>query len=586
MSSSSIPGSSLSPLAPLVSISINSNNCTVRSRFLNDDTQEPIVDYSVKIYAKNRFGFKHLVGEADTNGNGEINTNFSWSNATNQYTITMEVYKKYRPFEKYGCVGHVEKTKIDTYTFTSNTQLNNFGDIRLSSQNISKDFTQIKRPLNYDMPKAEYFLRLLKASFSSGIKSFIAYVLQKCISTERIQKIFQSFGPQFKKPTLTEKDLLESLLNGICAVKYATKNNGDIVWEANWDNFELNPAKPRSLPNVTVNANKNPQGDLLLRSIQIKKEEEGSPCVINFNSEPFEDFSQKDQQTWAIYVAFSVFALKGEIDIHLGEGHLLAGIIAEQFKKFISPNNPLYPAVINFLVNISFINYLGAQGEIFGNGSVLACSALTSGSITKALFESISQGADFVTYRPQTPITKSNSERAALQNEFYNTFYNYFTDLIREKAGELDKHKKEIYLFSEALRSYLTGLQAFPEIMADENQFGDLEKENLARCMARLLSLTSYSHWSAHVRQEPLTHLDVASLSMRDYALDKNGKLAAYGNTPQSAAITQLRVAYTLLTFKSFNMIEGISDDLLQRFRNNHRIPKEVLDNVFGRVEI
>jgi hypothetical protein len=552
-------------------------NFSFQGKLVDESNKLPLANFSAKIYARNYLGFSHLVSIIKTNGEGEFNLNYDWipSRLSDKHFVTLELLGKKRDYQVPGLIGPTIEyplQKIQVVFDNSTLGKNDLGQRNVKLDNISLDISQVKSPLPNDYPSPYYFWRLISAATPIALKAAFSSLFGRFLTTSKVQSVFNVFAKQYPKVAPTPDHLLDELKNKICAVAYIKLENGDITWEANWDEFEFDT--PRSLPNVRVVAERSLAGLLTLKAIDIKYREDGEPRVINL--------VDKEQMEWAIYIARSVFALKGEIDIHLGEGHLLPGITARHFFKTIQVENPLYDGVARYLTGLDFINDLGSRGLIFGDDSIVSNSPLTEKDSIAILNKHIHAKANYMLAQPQEPVDDLH-ERARVANVHYTLLLEHFRKFIQENNDGLKEHLDEIYSWSESMHLYLDKI---PKIIPEKGVFGDQEKENLALCLAALVNQTTYLHWSAHSSQGLLTHVDSASLYMRDYAL-KDGKLEPFGNTPPDNAITQLKIALTLLNFKSLLFKDIAHPDLLALItKNKDKYPPHVLEEMFGTTEI
>jgi len=559
---------------------------TVKGKLLYQGTEDPMIKYVVKMYANNQFGFKHLIGTAKTDNTGAFTHHYTWnpSQITSSQYITAEVFKRHYPYKKYGIRGpealyKVKEFKQAFYHTNTNDTEHNMGTHRLQFKEAPIDITIAKKLYSYEYPKLEYFWRLIKSLLPQIIKSFTAKILLSCLSTEKVQRIFNSFGPQFPKTELDGPSLLNEFLNGLCSDEPVLDAEGNYNWSMNWDGSDLDI--PHSMPNLNITYRKDQNNKLFLTKITVKFREDVEPRVIPFN----EGFPL---EKWAIYHSLSAGALKGEINNHLGT-HLFAGTIANEFDKSISEDNPLCDLVKPFLANIDFINHFGGNGVIFGQDSILGKSALTDDAVGQALINRTKEKADY-NIPPPDPIPNENHQRAVLTKEFYNTYLNYFLDFFDQNSEQLESFKSEIFQWSDSLYKHYQRTDSkesyFPPIMSSENQFGPEGKLRLARCLAHLLNEVTYVHWSFHTTQQILTHLDVASLSIRDYGLTKEGIHAPFGNTTPADAIQQLSIAHSLMSFKSLTIKDYAPSAIYNRLKDNPNIPNEILEQVFCLIEI
>ncbi|MFT3832648.1 MAG: hypothetical protein QM711_04920, partial [Micropruina sp.] len=309
---------------------------------------------------------------------------------------------------------------------------------------------------------------------------------------------------------------------------------------------------------VRVIAKRDPLGNLNLETIAIKFREDAQETVVDIKDKRLD---------WAIYLARSAFALKGEAEFHLAEGHILPGICAKVLFKHIRPENPLYAPLAPHLGELDFINWFGSQGLIFGKGSVLETSALNAQAVTDVIIKSVNEKADWLNYVPPSPLTPGHY-RAKCEKLHFHLLWVFFKHYVEKNREEITKHWKSIYNWSQGMCQLIPSM---PPVTQQEELPNELDLKHLARFMAWLVSKTTFVHWSAHSRQQLLTDVEQASLAVEKRALDNNGNLDRYGNTEPDDMIFQLNVSRTLLNFDGDSFFKNPHGDINQELLDSLR---------------
>ena len=531
---------------------------TLNGRLVFTDDLSPEVEIKVRFYAKTFFGGQEYLGSAKTDRTGRFTFHYEWQARCWQRTheVVVEMIEQRRPFATQGLFCAKNKVAIGTanLSFPANQMENDIGDYHLAYRNIPTDLTVVEKPVPSHMQSPSFFWKLTKAAFPELVKNLLVKLFQTWVTVPQVQKLYDSFGAQYAKRAATPDRLIEELLNEICAVDCEEKE-GQVSWKAEWDHLEFDMQD--SLPNVIVVAQKE-KGDLKLKHIEIQFREDLEPRRIPTGDEKLE---------WGIFVARSVFALKGEAEVHLAEGHLLPGLAAKAFFKHIKPSNPIFAAAAPHAGQLDFINWIGAQGVIFGKGSVLEISSLSDQSVSRIILDHMKKKADYTKDIPTVPINHQHV-RARVSALHYQILLQYFQDLVRGRRQEIVNCKEQIFRWSESMHSKLRDI---PKIMASADEFTPQDEERLIRCLAWFVHKTTFLHWSAHSRQQILTDIRTAALAMRKFGLDSTGKLAFGGNMDPVKVNSQLFTARLLLNFEGASLTQNpygdVDPELIRRIQ-------------------
>lgn len=527
-------------------------NRGIQGKIKYSDDNLPDVERKVNIFVKDLFGVQHYVGKAKTDNSGFFQFNYNWQEnwLSSSHDVVIGIIEKRRPFAEKGLWCAKEEVVVDriNVSLPKTPAFVDIGEKAITYDDIPNNLAEVKKPPITQTQSPYYYWKFFKAAFPEAVKRVCITILQRWLSTAQVQKIYDSFGPAYSKHALTPNNLIFELMNEICAVDYQLIDD-QVTWTANWDGLEFDTEN--SLPNVEVVANKNERGELILQSIAVQFRGDPAPTVIHPGDEKMD---------WAIYVARSTFALKGEAEVHLAEGHVLPGIPAKAFFKYIKPSNPIFAPVAPHISQLEFINYLGSQGVIFGKGSVLDVSALTDTSIAEVIVNSMLQKSNYLNYAPHEPINNQHY-LAMAERKHYELLKGFFIKYVADNRAGIHSHWDQIYNWSEVMSKHLATL---PKITNSPSNPTYEDEKKLALLLAWLVNKTTFIHWAAHSRQQLLTDVRCASLGIRNRALDANGGFAASGNTPPIDASQQNFIARFLLNFEGDSFLKNPYGDINQ----------------------
>lgn len=522
---------------------------TICGKFIFNDDRRSVEDMKIKFFVKDIFGISHYIGSAKTDDEGKFHLQYVWKKGwfDHSHRIVLGIVEKQLPYKMHGL--HF-KQEITLESIEKRLPLdkmdNDLGTIPLEFADISKDLSNVNVPTSIHMQSPRYFWKLFKAILPEISKRILVVLCGKWLRIDQVQKIYDSFGPSYSKRAATPENLIDELLNHISAID--PKIEGErIVWTANWDGLEFD--KDKSLPNVQVIADRIGKDRLQLDKIVIKFREDTEATEVTVNDKSIQ---------WAIYIARSVFALKGEAEIHLAEGHILPGIPAKVFFKHIKPDNPLFAPLEPHLSQLDFINWFGSRGLIFGTGSVLDISALNDKSIFEVIIGAMKRNTDWLHYVPPEPII-STHYNAKAEGFHFNLLWSFFNDYIEKNSLEISKHWKAIYNWSEGICNLI---ESFPRITTNEYEPTQHDFKRLAKFLAWLVTKTTFVHWAAHSRQHLLTDIRMSSLGIENRGFDKDGNFDEYGNTLPKSGMLQLHTARTLMNFDGDSIFKDPNGDM------------------------
>lgn len=548
-------------------------NRSIKGVLIFKDDKLVDADAKIFVFRKNFFGGLSFLGSTFSDAGGRFELGYHWDPRfwETSHQLVLAVVERSLPFSSHGFFYSMDDTVVEqiSFSFPVDSMHNDIGTYELTYDDIPTDLTKISPPTANEQPSYLYRLRFVMAAAPEYLKLLYIKIFNPEVTSPEVQSIYDRFWT-YKKAPLTPENLIHELLNEVCAIDYVEEGQ-NVTWSANWEGFMFRDNK--FYPNIKVIARKGnlPTDPLQLDRIEIE-------VIDRCHKETIYAHDTKNI-SWAIYLARSVFILKGEAELHLAEGHILPHVVGRAFRKYIKDNNPIFKPVIPHIGQMDFINWIGANGIIFGKGSVLETSSLTALSIAKLIIDRMIKKANYIQDIPRNPLNQHH-HFAIGSKIHYEILYDFFKEYIRQNRQDIQKCKHQIYRWSESISSKLP---AIPRIMDNPENFDEQAEERLTRCLAWLVHKTTFHHWAIHTRQELLTDIQLASLGFRNYALDGQGQLAPHGNTPPRKAIKQLNTARTLLNFKGDaflkNPYNNIDPVLLQRIVDNlHRYPKYYTD--------
>ncbi len=523
---------------------------TIKGKIVYHEDEKPAAFVKVNCFVEGWFSRTHI-GSATTTKTGAFSLKVH--SASNTQKVIIQVVEKRRPFaqEDLACL----KEEVVIQQFEKTLDLSDLGKLELTVTDSPKDITVIRPPLKSHIQSPAFFWKFFEAVRTEAPKRLFVSLARPLLSASSVQWIYNLFGPSYEKRPLTKENLIEELLNHVTAVGGKDQGN-KVMWEANWDGIELK--RDDTLPNVIVRAIKKPDDTLELEKIELKFRNDEFVYHVRPNDRFFDR---------ALYMARSVFALKGEAEFHLARGHILPGIIAEEFDRFMK-RNPLYKKLEPHLSQLDTINWIGSKGVIFGPGSVLTHSALTVDSVAKIIVNEVKKAANWKDYAPPTPLAKDHY-LADAEKVHFDILYTYFLTVIQKNKSAIRKDWSSIYNWSEAVNEHLPEI---PKITTTKKPRQE-DYESLAKFCAWAVSKTTFLHWAAHSRQQILTDIRQASLAPQTGAFTLESEMDPYGKTEVDDANVQLFVSRVLLNFKGDSLLENpygdVDPDLIEAIKTH-----------------
>lgn len=550
------------------SLGIKTSSRSLNASFVFDDCDSqtganfPAVGQQVDLFVRNFFGFKTYLASATTNADGKCLFTYDChhSSFSKDHRLLIELKADLFPSAYRGFFGRAEKVTEQTIELTvaKNSYSIETDPLLLSYANQSKNLTQVQVPPQAQRQSLKYYLEMGKAGMPEIVKALFVTVFQRWLTGAHVQSIYDSFGPKHPKIELTPGNLIYALQNQICAVG-ASKTAEGYTWKACWDQYEFD--RDNSLPNVEVYALLNQKNQLELDRI----------CIQYRGDENVQTVTAHDhaQLPRAIYIALSTFGLKGEAEHHLAEGHILPGIAAPSFFKYIKKENPLFKFLAIHFLGIQSINYAGSLGIIFGENSSLEASALTANSIAEIIITATKAKADWKSYHPNEPIGLTD-HFASAEKRHFEILLSHYRTFINANSQGIHAHWLEIYRWSEAIHAHLPEI---PKITENVMKPTPEDCENLAKFLAWIITKVTFIHWAMHSRQHLFADIRILSAAAGKRCLDNKGQFAADGNTSAADANKQLLVTRTLLNYHGDRLVENAYGDI------DPLLIQELLDN-------
>lgn len=543
------------PMLPDISPT-ESKKCTVLGnlRYPEKEITDPAVFTKIRIY-DNKSGTKLITLFPDGEGNFSFNFEASeksfWK--SDNRTFRADVVHFRAPFAKENGLFAYWNAKQVVSSHEIKVPRDKDSETQIFIPVHQDHFDQTSKIPTQDIPHFSYICEFLNKIVPEVVQSGLEKVIEKILgiagkflSGIQAQELLQKMGFVCPPPIPnTVERLIELLLNSVAAA--TPKIEGDkAIWECNWDRFDKDIEK--SLANVRIVVALDPER---------KQKPVFEKITLHFSGEnEFEEYDAYSEGIErAVYLALSAFITQGEGKRHLGIGHLVTGLFANEFRKCIPKTHPLYNLLDPHFEGVNFINYLGSKGIIFGDKSILELGALTSDSLNQLIIEGMVDGINWATYSPPKPVAGPEIHYLAHgEKETYQGLLKVFGKIINDKWAELSKpdNWSHLWLWSSRIRYHF---RSFPEFILGEKEPVAGDKERLVKFLAYTLTLI-YIHYMAHSSQTALTNILSSSLGVRNKALTVDGKFAPDGNTDSYTTVKQLFIANFLMAFEAKKMIE------------------------------
>lgn len=549
---------------PLI-LPINGCNRSVTGQIVREYDKFPNATTKINFFVKDFFGVKNYVGSSKVDENGTFHLLYHWNEGpfSRSHELILAVVDKYRLFARHGlnCVKSEmvrDSILIQLPTEPSNCEV---GLCAVNYGNDSPSLIKLKKPEQEPIHKPEsHKWKTFIATFPEAIKCGFVCTFDRWLTAENVQGVYDSFGPGYPKIPLTPENLIDELLNKIYVGEY--KRNGRFIyWEAYWS--ELKFENNNSVPNVKVIAQFNEENKLTLKGICIWFPKEPNQTNVDLQDPELDP----EKQRWAIYVARSVFALKGESEVELAQGQILPSITAHAFFKYVKPTNPIYSTVAPHFEQADTIEWPKLKDKMFGKESLVDISALTENSVADVLIRSMIKEADYFQYEPIEPICEQH-HLAAAEAKYFKVLRMFFSHFLLNRWEEISKPENwnMIYQWSESMHKNFTALPR----MTDRSENPDEEDRlDLVQFLAWIVTKTTFLRLAAFSRRKLLA--GSATLAMENKGMDSHGRLDPCGNALPSNVNKQNFMVRTSLNFEGDvqwqNPAENINQQLLKMLR-------------------
>lgn len=534
---------------------------------------DPLYSYRINLYAKSFFG-ETKIASTETDKNGKFKLDF-WQFTHSFSSIQPLALKVERISEASSLFkSHVlcEVPIKKPYALANYKLKDPIKASILEYDSGSPHPQQPKDPSQIPSSDDGWFIwTVLKAGWDEILKQVGLQTIGKNLSTAEVQNIM---GIPETRLNHDSKTIVEMLTNGIYAPPAFLKgeNEGELLARINWDKYEIDTSNNApDIPNVDIVLVNSKNGkDIKQVTIKFPKQK----ASIYKPDQP--DFAK------ALRIAACMILLKGEIESHLGLGHLIPGEFAMAARrKFIK--NPLAKLLNPILEGTLRINHLGGPAIFNKASGALGIAALTQKGIDQVLQDSMSF-CDYINWQP----AKERFEGDVFAQEkhlFYMTSKKAIMNFLKNHQDEIKKSWHEVYYFSKDLVEnsfpyvpYMSQynfsrwddaseigkqnprdigrdgiVRAFRAITTNKDSPEDGDWDRLANALAYFFYLSTYYHDKIHKSQKKWAcDLRFASLAPRNQSKEDFGGDDEYiGTTPEDAR-KQLAIAHILTDFDEY----------------------------------
>ncbi len=541
-----------------------------------------MTDQKVNVYVTIWF-FKIHAGTFTTDAEGRFTLDYKVRHLPfrKTHTLVMEIIGKKAPYKgMFSCLVSKERT-LDSHKVSVANNSREVGNVNIQGKILEylPDRPGLKQPEDsknrFHRLSADYLFELAKASAPEKLKTIAGGFLRKLGigkgNTAILERRFGEADPNLK---ISPETTLDMITNGIYPCNWLKgRSENEFVTKIDWFRYDQD-VEPQ-LPNVTLVATK--EGNKLnVSAVQIQFRPDREPQLYEPDDKEFE---------YALGI-FNCSALcRGEVESHLGRGHVVTEQHSMAVFRHIRPGTPLGRLLHPHLRDVFEINRLG-KSAIFGPEGVLNVTGLTPKGVAQAL-DDVLAGTDYTYYQPREAVCESDRLSPAKklywevlgkvvdgwfkENEQgikaqWHQVKNMSTDLVRHSRpyhrwNSVDKHSDWID-GSEIDNPNLPGRQVFdgelrvirPITQDDEGDWNRLKQF----CQFAIFTATFW-HSAVHISQAKWgTNLDVAVLAPRN-----DGKGKHFGTSVKDAE-RQLSVAHTFTSFVADTLLEDADGDVLR----------------------
>lgn len=559
------------------------------------DRLTPIHNQPVKLFAVSSrfFGLltnKTPIGAAETTEKGEFQFTFPYSDikASNVKYLILEVESAPSGLFAF----------CDTYIFDSivverpESQITYLKhpiaaevleyDINSSNRFQPKNTRHIPKPNN-----TKFVVEMIDSAWDEILKTLKINVLKDGVTTDIVQKLY-GIGTNKNQH---DSDTLVRMIFEYYDPRALEKGDGDDQYILKINHERYSKAKQDiDLPNVNVYLRKDDTIDIGIKieRIDLDFHRNGSSQIETYLEE--EKVFPK-----ALRALGNVLFLLGQFETHLGRGHLMSGQYAMAMKNFIK--SPIAKLLAPCLKGVLRINHLGGP-LIFGETGVLNI-ALDQEGIKQILQDEMAS----LNYNWKPCPSRFSGDRfGQLKNLLYHSFSKGVSEFLENNRNEIEKHKYEIYRFSEDLVNYSFAYRpyqgktdmgnwidssevnlrpfkedddakAFEPIMIDAETLDDRGWESLEKALTHFLYLASY-HDIVHHEPARWLNMQFATLSPRNQDITQIEDLDPYMGTKPIEANNQLAVGKALFWLENVDKETlltdpDIVDEIKKPFQDN-----------------
>ena len=484
----------------------------------------PNVDTRICFFVKDFFGVMNYIGSSKIDIKGNFHFQYCWRegdlNAVHELTVA--VIEKRRPFAHHGLFTIKDKVTVDSFDISNsaNSMGIDIGVRTVNYMNSSTELAKLKKPAKPLCKPSSQDLKSCKTALTKEIKEGFVKTFRYGLSSDDTLELSNYFGPNYPKSNLTPENLIDDLLNHICAVDYITEGKF-VYWEAYWKDFKFE--NENTLPNVKVIGEFNSDNKLVLKGIAIWFPEDNKPLRVDLD----ENQTDPEKLKWALYVARSVFALMGEAELHLAEGHLLAGVPAKAFFKNIKPSNPIYGLLAPCLKHVETMDEEEMRNKIFGKDSQWEISALKRDSLADLILMAMAKKADFLEYEPMKPLCGQH-KLAKAEARHFNLLRAYFSLFLKTHWKEVSQPQNWLMIYQWSSNIH-KNFNAIPMITENQENPTETDLETLSHFLSWLVNKATFRHWAMYTGRQLKAGLPSPLVERRpileDSTLPKNVKL-------------------------------------------------------------
>lgn len=434
----------------------------------NEEEANPIHHVEVQVFAKGFFE-DSLLGRAQTDDLGKFKISFPAPSYLLSKTMNLVVKVVDYPWEWKDYVISSNRQRVIAKMEFPNQVLApklDIGKRSIEFWEYQKDWPRLRMPKSStdqpQHPTKAYQLERLANGFDDLFKANVIVPLVKGKETpEDVQKLWSknlTVKQEELHPgsTRTGEWMGDRLLNGFNPTNLRKgSKEGEYQVVYNWDSYVLET--DRDLPNATAKLEMiNGRPVVQEVTIQYRKKPAGltelPPVSSNGQLEAAVTYKKGDRGFADALKEFrTAYLVSGELDMHLGGGHLNTEQYAvAAFRNF--RNSPLQALLFPHLREVVLINYEG-NGIIFGNEGILAtATALTPDSVDKKL-KDFNASLDWKGFKPRKPLS-DHHRFAHIATIYWDLLTKHVDRFFEQNDAAIRANWFEVLQFSKDLVSH------------------------------------------------------------------------------------------------------------------------------------